>query len=121
MTDGTYAHKYAKKNGYEMKVKEATADTKKADDEKKKNDKDPKADEAGFFDKLLEFYEEYKLYVFIGAGALVMLIVLLIVLLAARKRRRRRLAGEANADSASDAALNLPGISADPPPEDFEE
>ncbi|MBQ6553185.1 MAG: leucine-rich repeat domain-containing protein [Clostridia bacterium] len=118
VTDGTYAYKYAKKNGYEMKVKEATADTKKADDKKKKNE--PKADEAGFFDKLLEFYEEYKLYVFIGAGALVLLIVLLVVLLAARRRRRRRLAGEASVPN-SEPALNLPGISADPPPEDNEE
>ncbi|MBO4934835.1 MAG: leucine-rich repeat domain-containing protein [Clostridia bacterium] len=122
VTDGTYAYKYAKKNGYEMKVKEASADTKKdggKSDKKKKTE--PKADDPGFFDKLLEFYEEYKLYVFIGAGALVLLIALLIILLAARKRRRRRLAGEANVKSGSGDALNLPGISADPPPEDNEE
>lgn len=121
VTDGTYAYKYAKKNGYKMKVKEASADTKKdggKSDKKKKNE--PEADGSGFFDRLLEFYEEYKLYVLIGAGALVLLIALLIILLAARRRRRRRLAGEESVPS-SEPALNLPGISADPPPEDNEE
>ena len=121
VTDGTYAHKYAKKNGYEMKVKEATADTKKAGEKKNGSNKnEPEADDPGFFDKLLEFYEEYKLYVLIGAGALVLLIALLIILLAARRRRRRRLAGEESVQN-SEPALNLPGISADPPPEDLEE
>ena len=124
VTDGTYAYKYAKKNGYEMKVKEAAANTKKDGDKKKKKSEE-KEKEKSFFETLLAFYEEYSLYVIIGGGALILLIVLLIVLLAARKRRRRRLSGEASGktDSAPDSEpeLNLPGIASDPPPENFDE
>ena len=113
VTDGTYAHKYAKKNGYEMKVKEATASTKKAGD-KQKNESKKEDEESGFIDSLLDFYEEYKLFVFIGAGALVLLIVLLTVLLAARRRRKRRAA----AAQEGEAAPEVSATSADPPPED---
>ncbi|MBO4216981.1 MAG: leucine-rich repeat domain-containing protein [Clostridia bacterium] len=120
VTDGTYAHKYAKMYGYEMKVKAATESTKKASDKKKKT---KESEEEGFFDKLLEFYEEYKLYVFIGAGALLLLIALLIVLLVARRRRRRRrraaLEASVNSDGAdAEPPLNLSAIADDPPPED---
>ena len=117
VTDGTYAYKYAKKNGYEMKVKAATANTKK-DGDKKKDKDGKKEEEKTFFDTLLELYEEYKLYVFIGAGALILLIAALIILLVARRRRRRRAAPEASAGADSEPPLDLSAVSADPPPED---
>ena len=126
VTDGTYAHEYAKKNGYKMKVKAAKKTTKKASDKKKKNEPEP--EEEGFFDSLLAFYEEYKTYVLIGGGALILLIALLIVLLVARKRRKRkRAASEASGSSESsgdadnsdaEPPLDLSAVADDPPPED---
>ncbi|MBR5943231.1 MAG: leucine-rich repeat domain-containing protein [Clostridia bacterium] len=105
VTDGTYAYKYAKKNGYEMKVKQASSSTKK-DDKKKDGGKKKKEAEKS---PLLKFYEEYKTYIFIGGGALILLIALLVILLVARKRRKRR-----RAASAEPQAPPEPETSAEP-------
>lgn len=117
VTDGTYAYEYAKKNGYEMKVKEATASTRKAGDKKKK-DTGENEEEQGFFDLMLEYYEQYKTYVFIGGGALLLLIVLLIILIARKRRKRKRAAAEVPVAADAETPLDLSAIAADPPPED---
>lgn len=108
VTDGSYAHKFAQKNGYEMKVKQASSSSKKSDN-KKNSDKKKKEEQKN---PLLEFYEKYKTYIFIGGGALVLLIVLLIILLVARKRRRRR---RAAAEAAQPQAPPVAETSAEPP------
>ncbi len=78
VTDGSYAHKYAKDNKLDIKVKQPT----KKDVEIMKEQKDPT-----FIELLLN---DYLIWVIVGGSVILLLLILFIVLIIVKKKKRRK-------------------------------